>query len=270
MTDARKLQEVPFPFPFEQCVAVMMLFATVVFPFHSGVYASRAAVAFFAPFIVIFFYWSVYYTGTELEMPFRDSPNGLDITEHQRDMTRSLCVLLNSNASHLPACAHSPRVAVSSISLSRMRLRPSLVSASCSNVEDIPSIESADAVQQDFGVEKHWYRHVGDAQQQIRDAKFANKLATRPIVYAAAISGLAAEFNEPVLPADPVAQVTCRTADESSLLSRSSREDLGLHPMTQSTLGPLSAHHHTETSVSGNPSPEVLLGSLRALLPTQL
>jgi len=257
MTDARKLQEVPFPFPFEQCLAVMMLFATVAGSFQSGLYASRVSFAFLAPFIALLSYWSVYYTGTELAMPFRDSANGLDISEHQREMNRNLHVLLISNDQDLPDCPHSPggsrKISLTQTHLQRL------------SVEHIPSKESADVVQQDSEVKLNSIPHVSEAQQQIRDTQFDNKPANRPNVYTMETPRSDTEFIEPVLPVDPI-QVTCRIDHESSFPRRSSQEDLGLAPIEEQTWARSSAHHSTETSVCWRPDPETAMGSLRGVV----
>merc|ERR1719272_1088772 len=97
LTDARKITEFPFPFPYVQMIQVMLLIHFVSTPIICSILVTEAAWAALLSFVAVFSLWSVNFIGAELEIPFGDDHNDLPIREMQNDLNRSLWSLTYEN-----------------------------------------------------------------------------------------------------------------------------------------------------------------------------
>jgi len=98
VNNARKINEVPFPFPYAQMVTVMLLIFTMITPVSLSLYADDAAIAGLITFISVSIYWCINYIAAELEMPFGCDDNDLPLGEFQARMNTSLKTLLEEHA----------------------------------------------------------------------------------------------------------------------------------------------------------------------------
>lgn len=102
LNNARKIKEVPFPFPYAQMITVML----VVHWWMTPVIASHAIDTWWwaavLDFLVICGYWSLLYIATEIDQPFGDDQNDLPLAEMQRSLNQSLLTLLKPSAQQPP------------------------------------------------------------------------------------------------------------------------------------------------------------------------
>merc|ERR1719272_1265432 len=102
LTDARKITEFPFPFPYVQMIQVMLLIHFVSTPIICSILVTEAAWAALLSFVAVFSLWSINFIGAELEMPFGDDYNDLPVREMQRELNNSLFSLVTKNARYPP------------------------------------------------------------------------------------------------------------------------------------------------------------------------
>lgn len=91
---ASMLNDLPLPFPYEQSVQLMLVIQTVVFPVVSSIYISNPVVAAIMDFIVVCTFWQVVYIAREIDHPFGNAPNDLNIADLQKDINESLKTLM--------------------------------------------------------------------------------------------------------------------------------------------------------------------------------
>jgi len=97
-TVQKKINEVPFPFPYAQMVTVMLLVFTAVTPVALGLYAGSPYTAAAMTFITTSIYWCINYIAAELEMPFGKDANDLPMLDFQEKMNTGLKTLLEEHA----------------------------------------------------------------------------------------------------------------------------------------------------------------------------
>lgn len=102
LNNARKVREIPFPFPYAQLVSIMLITQTIFMPIYAGILLNSAIWAPLLTFVSILSFWGVNAIAEEIEQPFGDDPNDLPLHELQRDLNRSLWTLLE------PMCQQPP------------------------------------------------------------------------------------------------------------------------------------------------------------------
>lgn len=102
VTDAMKIRQLPFPFPYAQMISVMLMINTVTTPLFTGFFVESMYWAPSLTFVVVFAFWSINYIAAELEMPFGDDANDLPIAGMQRSMNISLMTLLHDRVQTAP------------------------------------------------------------------------------------------------------------------------------------------------------------------------
>merc|ERR1711953_1601740 len=96
------ITEIPFPFPYQQVLTVLLAAVTFFISISCGLFAEHPMIAALGGFTVPFAYWCINYTAQELEMPFGDDPNDLPLFPLQETFNASLKVLLYQEASKTP------------------------------------------------------------------------------------------------------------------------------------------------------------------------
>jgi len=91
---AKKIADVPFPFPYTQMVTLLLFGSTLLTPVVVGLMIQQAYWAGLLTFVGIFGFWAINYIAAEIEMPFGDDANDLPIAESQMDFNQSLMVLM--------------------------------------------------------------------------------------------------------------------------------------------------------------------------------
>lgn len=91
---AGRLNEVPIPFPYDQVIQLMMVIQTLVFPVVSSIWISSPAWAAAMCLMVVCTFWQLVYIAREIDHPFGDDANDLDIAVLQKDLNESLLTLM--------------------------------------------------------------------------------------------------------------------------------------------------------------------------------
>jgi len=98
INSAKKINEIPFPFPYAQMVVWMLIIFTIVTPLGLAQYAGHYYHAAIMSFLIITIYWAINFIAVELEMPFGSDENDLPMLEFQNRMNMSLKSLLDEHA----------------------------------------------------------------------------------------------------------------------------------------------------------------------------
>uniref|UniRef100_A0A7S4UWY7 Bestrophin homolog n=1 Tax=Alexandrium monilatum TaxID=311494 RepID=A0A7S4UWY7_9DINO len=102
LNNARKIKDIPFPFPYAQMITVMLIVHWTVTPlWASQVIESRVA-AVSVCFFVTFAFWCLIYIALEIDQPFGEDDNDLPLREMQREFNRSLLHLMHPLAQTPP------------------------------------------------------------------------------------------------------------------------------------------------------------------------
>lgn len=92
-SQACKMADFPFPFPFAQLLEWLLVAYTLVIPLFATVFTGSVAVAPFLAFLATLCFWTLTSISRVLENPFADGPNQLPVIDmHERfvDMLRSV------------------------------------------------------------------------------------------------------------------------------------------------------------------------------------
>jgi len=103
LNNVRKIKEIPFPFPFAQMIAAMLMIYWVLCPFLAGTSVKNPFLAFFISVSVNWAYWCLMYISMEIDQPFGEDYNDLPLDALQTDFNLSLYTLLQPLAQCPPA-----------------------------------------------------------------------------------------------------------------------------------------------------------------------
>jgi len=103
LSAAKKISDIPFPFPCTQMVTLLLCIFTVVTPIVTGLMIKQTRWACALTFLGIFGFWAINYIAAEIEMPFGDDKNDLPIRQMQDEFNRSMALLLQSKTQSCPA-----------------------------------------------------------------------------------------------------------------------------------------------------------------------
>jgi hypothetical protein len=99
LTNARKVTDIPFPFPYAQVQTIMLLIFWVGFPYASAtVMLSSPNLACFATFLTMLVLFCTHYMALEVESPFGFKINDLPLKELMADYNNSLITLLDKRS----------------------------------------------------------------------------------------------------------------------------------------------------------------------------
>mmetsp|Transcript_52681 Transcript_52681/g.150153 ORF Transcript_52681/g.150153 Transcript_52681/m.150153 type:complete len:538 (+) Transcript_52681:103-1716(+) len=102
LNNARKIKDIPFPFPYAQMITCMLLVHWVVTPLLASQMLTSPIWAGLVCFAVTEAFWCLLYIALEIDQPFGEDANDLPIREMQRDFNRSLLTLLEPLAQRPP------------------------------------------------------------------------------------------------------------------------------------------------------------------------
>lgn len=108
LSNAQKLTDILFPFPYAQMVTTMLLMATIITPIIAGTVIESLFWSGILSFVWVFSFWSINYIAAEIELPFGDDANDLPIAELMKGMNRSLQLLLYPQAQIPPSFVFKP------------------------------------------------------------------------------------------------------------------------------------------------------------------
>jgi predicted membrane chloride channel (bestrophin family) len=92
---ARGLTDVPFPFPYAQMVTLLLCLFSVIMPTVIGMTVETNIWAFVSAFVSVVVMVGVNYIAVEVERPFGDDVNDLELKAFQVEVNRSLITLLS-------------------------------------------------------------------------------------------------------------------------------------------------------------------------------
>jgi len=104
---AYRVTEVPFPFPYVQATEVLLLVHFVVTPIVIQSFSSGPLWAGICSFLAIFVLWSLNFIAAELENPFNQTVNVLDMNLLQGEFNKRLILLLKSHTNTVPTLSES-------------------------------------------------------------------------------------------------------------------------------------------------------------------
>eukprot|EP00928_Gymnodinium_smaydae_P033511 TRINITY_DN2398_c0_g3_i1.p1 TRINITY_DN2398_c0_g3~~TRINITY_DN2398_c0_g3_i1.p1 ORF type:complete len:492 (-),score=69.33 TRINITY_DN2398_c0_g3_i1:24-1499(-) len=104
---AYRVTEVPYPFPYVQTTEVMLLLHMLATPFMMQAFVSNAMWSFVCTFIPIFALLSLNFIAAELENPFNETRNVLNMFALQRDFNKRLCLLIKGTTNKVPFLSES-------------------------------------------------------------------------------------------------------------------------------------------------------------------
>eukprot|EP00930_Biecheleria_cincta_P083301 TRINITY_DN7289_c1_g1_i1.p1 TRINITY_DN7289_c1_g1~~TRINITY_DN7289_c1_g1_i1.p1 ORF type:complete len:554 (-),score=50.60 TRINITY_DN7289_c1_g1_i1:156-1817(-) len=98
----RNISEIPFPFPYAQMVAVMLVVHWLVTPTLAVVYLDSTIWAGVICFLLTGAMWSLIYIAQEIDQPFGDDANDLPVRDMMDDFNRALLDMLHENSVAIP------------------------------------------------------------------------------------------------------------------------------------------------------------------------
>merc|ERR1740123_1266680 len=103
LASLRKMKEIPFPFPYAQMIQVMLMIHTLVTPILASHLVSNRMGAVLITLAVTSSLWSCLYIAREVDQPFGEDENDLNVAEMQQLVNESLLTLLHPVAQKPPA-----------------------------------------------------------------------------------------------------------------------------------------------------------------------
>jgi hypothetical protein len=92
--DAQRTSVVQYPFPYAQATTMMTMLHVIVTPYFIACTARGHVQAFFFTFVLVFALIALYQVAIQLEEPFGDDDNDLDMLWYQEEFNRSLHIFL--------------------------------------------------------------------------------------------------------------------------------------------------------------------------------
>lgn len=109
--EAVKYAQVPIPYPYTATAEVLLIFHTLLTPFVLCSMTTRFLWLCVFTFLLVFSPWCLHSIATELENPFEQDANDLDMEALQRDTNTRLVALVCGASMHVPKLMESPDVA---------------------------------------------------------------------------------------------------------------------------------------------------------------
>ncbi|CAE7349157.1 unnamed protein product [Symbiodinium natans] len=101
VSNMRKIR-IPFPFPYSQHLACVLIFYTALTPVVASQAILRPLWAGIMVFVVCISYWTLYYIAQEIDQPFGDDANDLPIREMQHEFNAKLTFFIHPLSYNVP------------------------------------------------------------------------------------------------------------------------------------------------------------------------
>lgn len=98
LTEMATVSENPFPVPYGQVVKALLVFYSCVTPFYAVALTNARGWAGCMTFIAVFIMWTIFCIARNIELPFGDDKDDLDVESQQRHMNARLNMLLDPMA----------------------------------------------------------------------------------------------------------------------------------------------------------------------------
>jgi len=93
---------IPIPFPYAQASSVLLIVYTIFTPIFMVRWTPHPAVTFAITFFLVLSLWSLELIAVEIENPFGDDVNDLQVGRFQEDFNKRLLLLLHPQTRHVP------------------------------------------------------------------------------------------------------------------------------------------------------------------------
>eukprot|EP00930_Biecheleria_cincta_P001323 TRINITY_DN102458_c0_g1_i1.p1 TRINITY_DN102458_c0_g1~~TRINITY_DN102458_c0_g1_i1.p1 ORF type:complete len:588 (+),score=112.93 TRINITY_DN102458_c0_g1_i1:95-1858(+) len=103
LTNLHKIKEIPFPYPYQQVLIVMLIMHNLITTCMAAVMMDTLFWACAMTFMVTGSFWTVIYIAVEIDQPFGDDPNDLPLIEMQEEFNADLVRLLKTSTGKLPS-----------------------------------------------------------------------------------------------------------------------------------------------------------------------
>lgn len=113
--DALKYSDTPFPFPYTCATEILLMVHWLYTPIFVCTLTDSRIWVVFLSIMLVFVLWSLHLIAGELENPFGDDRNDLNMSEMQVDMNESLASLISVEAQETPKLAISCQMATRSL-----------------------------------------------------------------------------------------------------------------------------------------------------------
>lgn len=113
--NARKLADVPFPYPLSQMVFVLLMIHSIITPLIIAAIFRDPVFAAASTLVPLMGMWSITFTASELEQPFGNDANDLPLTDIQRHYNLSLMMLLDQETYFAPSLVDQSPLTVKSL-----------------------------------------------------------------------------------------------------------------------------------------------------------
>lgn len=100
--NAKKITDTQFPFPYAQLIMILLLLHSILTPIVVSSFITNPWWAGVVTFVPVFGMFAVNLVANELEMPFGEDANDLNLHLFQEEMNNSLCMLIHDEADHMP------------------------------------------------------------------------------------------------------------------------------------------------------------------------
>lgn len=111
LSNLRKIALVPFPYPYQQMLIVMLIFHNIMTTCMAAVICESQAWATVLVFMVVGCFWGVIYIAVEVDQPFGDDENDLPLIDMQKEFNKNLITLLTVSYEDMP-CIVANRIPV--------------------------------------------------------------------------------------------------------------------------------------------------------------
>eukprot|EP00929_Paragymnodinium_shiwhaense_P089665 TRINITY_DN4980_c0_g4_i1.p1 TRINITY_DN4980_c0_g4~~TRINITY_DN4980_c0_g4_i1.p1 ORF type:complete len:555 (+),score=66.14 TRINITY_DN4980_c0_g4_i1:169-1833(+) len=100
--DARRIKLVPFPFPYAQMISMMLCLHVCLSVFVVSYTTRSSTVAFIGSFMSAFVFWTINYIAIEIERPYGEDANDLQLVDLSASMNCALVNLLQPGSQSIP------------------------------------------------------------------------------------------------------------------------------------------------------------------------
>merc|ERR1712232_1282354 len=110
LREAERLSLVPFPFPYAQMISVFLMLHCILLPIIAGVMLRSEVLAFTVTWITIFALTSINYIAAELEMPYGDDVNDINMGEFMVSFNLLMRRLMTQRSRIPPTFIYNERI----------------------------------------------------------------------------------------------------------------------------------------------------------------
>lgn len=102
LNNARKIKDLPFPFPYAQLITYMLIVHWLITPIVASQVIATWYWSALLCFLSTFSFWCLTYIALEMDQPFGEDPNDLPFRQKQKEFNRGLLTLLEPAAQSPP------------------------------------------------------------------------------------------------------------------------------------------------------------------------